>query len=612
MARKRELCRAANGQFVRNLGWKPTPKGFTQVKFYLGRDENAAVIAAKRLETLWDAVAARWQRMQPERRMAPQRRRQPHVNSGFGWGPDGRLGTVKSVVRFGVADDSDSIADDRPVWDTTTLEIADAVRRGEAVALVSIPKELSVFKVESGVLGVWLHDLQREFAVIKIELEPQLQANVNDVDLREGRRLVDMGNRLLRKPGSAATLHRALSAYSESIKKKALTADRKLSPWGGTQLRQVAFLKRNLTDRPLDEFDTRSIEDCLDVMRSRPPTKKQNKQSSRSWITNCLKQFHHFLRWLAKTPQLGWKRPADFEVEPVRIPLSPSEKSAKGRAVKRFTVEQLKTIWKYSPPHQRLRFLIGLNFGFGAAEVASLEDLDVYLRRPHPRFAELGNAATSDTGWVVRSRPKTGVHGEWKMWPVTAMAIAWWLRQREKIKIAAGVETLLVTRTGQRFDAPTKSNHANQQIRNSWNRLIKKIHGDDASFPELSFKHLRKTAGTLIRHASNGEVAGIFLAHGKPVASDGLLDVYTERPFEKVFDAIDLVDAKLQEVWASVPDPFPEEPKKGGTNISPAKIEKILKMYALGYRLTAIAEQLSVSITTVRRWAIERKHSDSQ
>ena len=607
MARKRDLCRAADGQFVRNLGWKRTPNGYTQAKFRLGRDQDAAKLASLRLERLWDEVTARWQRAQPERRAATQRRRQPVVESGFCWGPDGRPGVIKSVTRFGDLDSGDSVDDDRPVWDVTTLEIADAVRRGEAVALVSIPKELSIFKVESGVLGVWLHELQRELTVIKIELEPQLQANVNEVDLREGRRLVDMGNRLLRKPGAAATLHRALSAYGESIKKKALTSDGKLSPWGGTQLRQVAFLKRHLTDRPLDEFDTRSIDDCLDVMRSRPATKKTNKQSSKSWIANCLKQFNHFLRWLAKTPQFGWSRPADLEVEPVRIPLSPSEKSAKGRGVKRFTLEQLKTIWKYAPPHQRLRFLIGLNFGFGAAEVASLEVRDVYFGRPHPRADELGQAATCDTGWVVRSRPKSGVYGEWKMWPVTAKALAWWLRQREKIKAAASAETLLVTRTGQRFDAPTKSNHANQQIRNAWNRLVTKISDDDPTFPKLSFKYLRKTAATLIRQVSHGEIAGIFLCHGKPVATDNLIDVYAERPFEKVFEAIDLVDAKLQEVWSSVPDPFPEEPKKGGTNISPAKIEQIRKMKAQGYRLNAIAEQLGISITTVRRWAIERK-----
>ena len=608
MARIRTLCKAANDQFIRNLGWKRTPRGYGQQKFYLGRNEEAAKLANMRLEKLWAEVTARWQRAQPERRAAPRRRMQPLVSQGFSLGSDYKPVAMRSLTRFGVLDDRDTIDDDRPVWDATTLEMADAIRRGEAVALVSVPDSLSAYRADSCLLGAWLHELQREFTVIKIELEPQLQANVTEVDLREGRRLVDMGNRLLRRPGSADTLHRALSAYIDFIKKKERTAEGKLTPWGGTQLRHVNFLKRHLPDRSLDDFDTQSIDDCINVMRSRPPTKKKNsKQSSKSWIANCLKQFHNFLRWLNRTSQFGWKRPADLEFEPVRIPLTPTEKSAKGRAVKRYSIEQLKTLWKYASPHQRLRILLGLNFGFGAAEAASLENPEVFLRQPHPRSDELGESRICPVGWIVRSRHKSAVYGEWKMWPITAAAIEWWLRQRAKIKIADGVDTLLVTRTGQRFDTPTKSNHPNQQIRNAWNQLVNKVYNDDNSFPKLSFKHLRKTAGTLIRHVADGEVAGIFLCHGKPVASDNLLDVYTERPFEKVFEAIDRVGAKLEEVWKSVSDPFPEEPKKGGPNISPTKIEQIRKMKAQGYKRSYIAEKLGVTTTTVWRWTVQRK-----
>lgn len=62
MAPKKELCRDRRGLFVRNIGWKRTASGYTQQKFYLGRDEQAAKIAALKLEQLWDAIRRRWER----------------------------------------------------------------------------------------------------------------------------------------------------------------------------------------------------------------------------------------------------------------------------------------------------------------------------------------------------------------------------------------------------------------------------------------------------------------------------------------------------------------------------------------------------------------------
>jgi len=59
---EKELCRASNGLFVRNLGWKQTPAGYAQHKFYLGRDESKAMLAGLKLEQLWGQVEKRWER----------------------------------------------------------------------------------------------------------------------------------------------------------------------------------------------------------------------------------------------------------------------------------------------------------------------------------------------------------------------------------------------------------------------------------------------------------------------------------------------------------------------------------------------------------------------
>jgi hypothetical protein len=130
MAKKKSLCRASNGLYVRNLGWKQTPSGYSQHKFYLGRDEAKATLASLRLEQLWEQVSRRWE----------------HEN--------------KTELR----------PTDRPVWDEVALAIAEAVRNGEAVARIPLPLPFSAMVPESPLRGDWLHRLQTDITVIKVEL----------------------------------------------------------------------------------------------------------------------------------------------------------------------------------------------------------------------------------------------------------------------------------------------------------------------------------------------------------------------------------------------------------------------------------------------------------
>ncbi len=160
-----------------------------------------------------------------------------------------------------------------------------------------------------------------------------------------------------------------------------------------------------------------------------------------------------------------------------------------------------------------------------------------------------------------------------------------------------------MTRKGQRYDAPTKGNHTNVQLANSWFCLVGRIRKDYPEFRRLSLGKLRKTAGNLVRQAADGEVAAIFLAHGTPVKADELLDVYTNRPYGKVFRALDHVRERLLPLWQAVPTPFPDEPPRGGPNISLGTIRRIQAMKRQGYRTGHIAQALNVSPQTVRRWA---------
>jgi hypothetical protein len=342
-----------------------------------------------------------------------------------------------------------------------------------------------------------------------------------------------------------------------------------------------------------------------DTLAMRPLGKRKKRIAART-ARNYIKQYRHFLRWLNTAPGFSWKRPADLEFTAVRIPESTQEKAAAARTsrVQTYTTDEIRVLWEYATPLKRLLLLLGLNCGFDAKMIATLQPEDVHLHQRHPHEGEVGCSTSEDDSWILRLRNKTAVYGEWRLWPITVQAIEWWYRQRAKIEVAEGVTALVVNRNGLAYDTPTRRNDRNVQIPNHWDGLTTTIRNDDKhkNFRKLSFGKLRKTAGNLIRVEADGEVAGVFLCHGTPVKSDNLLDEYTNRPFAKVFEAIEIVGQRLNPIWSSVETPFPEVRKKGGANIPASKIRKIQRMRKAGFKVARIAEEVGVDKNTVYRW----------
>ena len=149
-------------------------------------------------------------------------------------------------------------------------------------------------------------------------------------------------------------------------------------------------------------------------------------------------------------------------------------------------------------------------------------------------------------------------------------------------------------------EADGKGNRASR-IANLWNAdLTRRIRKDKTEFRVLSFNKIRKTAGNMIRDLSDGEVAGVFLCHGEPVRTDTLIDIYTNRPFAKVFKAIRLARERLQPVFEFRAE-WPEERKKGGLNISAGKGRADPTTAREGMRVEEIAQQVGVHRMTVYR-----------
>jgi hypothetical protein len=552
MASKKKLCVTSNGLFVRNIGWKRTASGYAQHKFYLGRVEKTAETICGRLEQLWDEVDKKWKRATRGRSGGPVGLIFPVELPKISISQEPGSGTNPTVPAPALLKDAGDL-DDRPVWTEVTLAIAEAIRNGEPVARVPLPLPLSAVDPESPLVSAWLDELGRDFTGVKIELlDEGAQLRIEEQLRKHGQRLVDTGRRIIQRLDGGGTLHAAFDAYVSWVAMSYVGIDKRVTQWGATQARHVAFIKRNIPDMPLGEMDAGRIDELIGVLQQRP-LGEDGQPVSVSWTRNCIKQFRHFLRWLNKRPEFGWKRPADLELEAVRIPQTPGEKAAQARPkqVQTYTLEELKTLFEYGTPFQRLLMLLALNCGFGRAEVASLETADVLPRQKHPHERELGYSTSERDSWICRVRHKTSVYGEWKLWPVTIEAIDWWLRQRARITVEARATSLLVTKKGQRYDIPTKGNHPNYQIPNSWIKLTDRVRKDHKDFRALSFNKLRKTAGNFVRERASGEIAAVFHCHGKPVPTDNLLDVYTNRPFRKVFDALDNVGKALEPISRS-------------------------------------------------------------
>jgi hypothetical protein len=432
-------------------------------------------------------------------------------------------------------------------WTELDDRLAEAVCAGKTMVRIRLPMLEAALKPESPLVGDWLDRLREDITVIKIELlDETAQGHAEGYLQKQGQRLVDMGRRMLHKKAGGESLHAALDAYARSVSTRHVGLDKKPTLWSGTQGRQIAFLPRHLPDVSLGELDAARIEELVEVLRLRP-LGQSGEPVSISWPQGCLKLLRRFLRWLHKTAEFAWKWPADLDLLRVQIPRATGERASPMTTsqVETYSLDELATLWQYASPFQRLLMLLALNCGFGKAEIASLDRSELFLHQKHPCELEVGCRSNATDSWIFRVRPKSGVYGEFKLWPMTVRALEWWLQEREKIECAAGVTTVLVNASGRRYDEPTKGNHPNMQIPNSRIRLTDRIREKEPEFRRPSFNKLRKTAGNLVRAAASGEVAAVFLCHGEPVGSDALLDLYTNRPFAKVFLAIDLLDTRL-------------------------------------------------------------------
>src|SRR5262245_13500972 len=148
-----ELKPDGDGIFYRELGWKQgkEPGKFRQHKFYLGSDLTEAQVRYLRLSQVWAATEKRWVR-------------------------EGESG--------------------RPLWDETTLPIAQAVSRGESECHLELPWWAVEDGLDAATMVCWLQDLQKDFYMIRLSLaDAEMQASGEQEWHDHGARLVAHGKK---------------------------------------------------------------------------------------------------------------------------------------------------------------------------------------------------------------------------------------------------------------------------------------------------------------------------------------------------------------------------------------------------------------------------------
>ena len=343
----------------------------------------------------------------------------------------------------------------------------------------------------------------------------------------------------------------------------------------------------------------------------RPLTEASKKRPARPmearYCENHIAELNRFFRWLHKAKNFDWRKPEDFDELETTVKDLPEERTnIDFLSVQVFTLDQLAILNKYATPLERLLLLLGLNCGFKGAEAGTLRFDHLFLDKPHPHATTIrertGYELRPEDRFVLYSRNKSKVYGEFLLWPQTVDGLRWAVARQRRICERRGVESsqLLLTERGVAFYHRTESGKNQSQIFiNKWAGLVRRIRKDHPDFPRYSFTTLRDTAADRIRRIAGGEVAAVFLMHGKPVKKDDLLDLYTNRPFGEVFKALQKFEEELKPVFDAAPsDPW-ETPMQQYTTLSTR--EQMLELHRQGVKAPTIAKRFGKSPMTVYR-----------
>ena len=567
--RNRDLSPDAQGRFRPYLGWRKTGDGqYVQHRFNLGRDREKAEGIIVRLRQLWQQIESEF------------------TNS-----------PISNPLR--------------PQWTSHTLWIAEEIAKGTPT--ITLPQK----PLDDGeTYACYFNRIQSHypFIVFVPENQEEYQAAAATNSERVEQKLkgieqaaIRSGNlprkRVIRDEGM---LHEAFDAYAEYIRQTKIETDEQgeqtLTAHGKALVDGAGRFKVHHPDVPLAGIDFDELQRMVNHWRSRPLRKGTKRPITGRSAQNEIKRLVAFFKWLHRTAKFAWRKPEDFDELETKVALSASEieDRATVEQVETYSIGELKTLYEYATPLERCLMLLGLNCGFAPSEQGTLRIKHLALRHEHPSADKLGWKTSPEDSFVKKLRNKTKVYGEWLLWDHTVKAMDWLMARHRKIGNTTNNSLLMVAAGGKPFFRLTGGGNRGQKFANIWSTLTRRIRDDkdQKDFPIRSFGKLRKTGGNMVRRLMGGKIHSVYVCHGSPVKADDLAELYSNRPYAKLFEALRKIEDELQPLWDAVPDPFGRYTQQY-TSLS--KVKQIKAMDQDGVPVAEIAEAVGVSRMTVYR-----------
>jgi integrase len=502
--------RDAAGRYYRNIGY--TKEGSRQQpKFYLGRDEIDATERLVRIVRLWQWV-----------------RNEIHKGDTYPiWGPF--LDIAKAI---GAGKPFYTLPRSRlqPSGDSSSeRESADSAYSA-ALLLLSNP-----------VIDVVAEDESR-FERGQTVLQQMGRTHRYDEKAQQAVALAEAWRGLSGQRPFAGDLHEVLGAFNEHLNTEFHdpTYDC-ISDHGKTKQRQVKTLLRLLPNTPLADMDFDGCQEIYNVLRRRP-AKEDGKPYEKKTCQHLLATLGNALDFADLTGRWTWKLPPSFS----RIKKSVfdlEQDNDKPVEIPTYSVEELKTLWLFARPNERLLIALAMNCGMGADQIGRLTIKRICLREDEPSY-------------IKARRLKKKVIGRWRLWDSTKTLIRWAIANRP----ACDHDILVLNGRGNPLYGKSRNGDRSRQIANAWYRLLNRIRRKDSTFKKLGFNSLRDTSADFVRQIADGELASIHLAH-KHHTTDSLLHCYTNPNFNRLAKVHERIEKVLVPMWEAVSDPTQEPPR---------------------------------------------------
>ncbi|HMP03150.1 MAG TPA: helix-turn-helix domain-containing protein [Gemmatales bacterium] len=556
--RTRKMRPDEQGRYRPRIGWYwDDGKGRRQPRFFLGTDLKEAERRRSKIEELYDENCK--------------------VNGEDCWSPLAlsyaqELAKGKKVIEYPPLPEGDGY--ENPMREYAQMIEVDQQR---FPSLQIIPSDTKLYTESVNLNKDLLTDRMR-----------QLEAELKELGALVGQK--EFPDKLI-----VGTFHEALDAYIEMIQRDGSKLESGvLKPYQRLRIIRAKRFKRDHADFPLYALNHDKCSELVGFWRNRPMTLRKtrsSKDNSRHHIT----ELFTFFDWLDATEKFGWSAPRALRTIDRKVAEFNSERQLTAITKETYTPEELAVLNRHANPLERLALYLGLNCAMGAAELGRLQLDNFTFRKAHPYMDVLHFSSTDQDTFLATLRPKTGVYGEWLLWPETVELVEWGFARAEQI----GSQLLFVRETAQPMYNEDSQN-PQSEFENSWNRLLERTQKSFPDFRCLPFGTLRDTAPDLLRTKyKESELASIMLAHGSPNRNDSLLDCYAKKPFGHLHDAL---RTKLYADYQPIFQAAPHCPTSEGKTYLPiVTLDKVRALLVEGKGATEIARACGVSTTTVYR-----------